>query len=206
MDGVRFFGNNTPDFKSADLLAVSVCDSTYNRECRLLVSAMQKYRYLWVCPPGGKRLNMAEVTIYADNNYSRKLECWVEACAPPVFNLKEYSIEKAFDGKNLTRYESGKENIPCMLDLKTPTQIGGIIYVPRNDDNYVSPGDCYELLYQSGAAGWVSLGVKVAELDYLEYDDVPAGALLWLHDRTKGVEEQVFRWREGKQEFNYRLK
>lgn len=53
MDGVRFFGNNTPDLKSADLLAVSVCDSTYNRECRLLVSAMQKYRYLWVCPPGG---------------------------------------------------------------------------------------------------------------------------------------------------------
>jgi len=48
--------------------------------------------------------------------------------------------------------------------------------------------------------------VKVAEHDYLEYDDVPAGALLWLHDRTKGVEEQVFRWREGKQEFNYRLK
>ena len=206
MDGVRFFGNNTPDLKSADLLAVSVCDSTYNRECRLLASAMQKYRYMWVCPPGGKRLNMAEITIYADNNYSRKLECWVEACAPPVSNLKEYSIEKAFDGKNLTRYESGKENVPCMLDLKTPTQIGGIIYVPRNDDNYVSPGDCYELLYQCGAEGWVSLGVKVAEHDYLEYDDVPAGALLWLHDRTKGVEEQVFRWREGKQEFNYRLK
>ena len=42
--------------------------------------------------------------------------------------------------------------------------------------------------------------------DYLEYDHVPAGALLWLHNRTKGVEEQVFCWKEGKQVFNYRLK
>lgn len=206
MDGVRFFGNNTPDFKNAELLAVSVCDSTYSRECRLVVSAKRKYRYLWVCPPVGKRLNMAEVAIYADSSCSKKLDCRVEACAPPVYNLKEYSIDKAFDGQNLTRYESGKEDVPCMLDLKTSTLISGIIYVPRNDDNYVSPGDYYELFYQGGARGWISLGAKVAEFDYLEYNHVPAGALLWLHNRTKGVEEQVFCWKEGKQVFNYRLK
>lgn len=119
---------------------------------------------------------MAEVAIYADSSCDRKLDCRVEACAPPVYNLKEYSIDKAFDGQNLTRYESGKEDVPCMLDLKTPTLIGGIIYD--------------ELFYQDGT--------KVAEL--------PVGALLWLHNRTKGVEEQVFRWKEGKQVFNYRLK
>lgn len=206
MDGVRFLGNNTPELKNAELLAVSVFDSIYNRECRLLVSAKRKYRYLWVCPPVGKRLNMAELAIYADSSCNRRLDCRVETCAPPVYNLKEYSIEKAFDGQNLTRYESGREDAPCMLDLKTPKQIGGIIYVPRNDDNYVSPGDYYELFYQNGAKGWVSLGTKVAESDYLEYEHVPAGALLWLHNRTKGVEEQVFSWKDGKQAFSFRLK
>lgn len=206
MDGVRFLGNNTPELKNAELLAVSVCDSIYNRECRLLVSAKRKYRYLWVCPPVGKRLNMAELAIYADSSYNRRSDCRVETCAPPVYNLKEYSIEKAFDGQNLTRYESGREDVPCMLDLKTPKQIGGIIYVPRNDDNYVSPGDYYELFYQNGTKGWVSLGTKVAESDYLEYEHVPAGALLWLHNWTKGVEEQVFRWKDGKQASSFRLK
>ncbi|WP_291601402.1 hypothetical protein [Bacteroides sp.] len=169
-------------------------------------SPKRKYRYLWVCPPVGKRLNMAEVAIYADSSCNRKLDCQAETCAPPVYNLKEYSIDKAFDGQNLTRYESGKKDVPCMLDLKMPTKVGGIIYVPRNDDNYVSPGDYYELFYQNGTKGWNSLGAKVAEFDYLEYDHVPAGALLWLHNRTKGVEEQVFCWKEGKQVFNYRLK
>ena len=62
-------------------------------------------------------------------------------------------------------------------------------------------GDCYELLYQDGANGWVSLGRKVAEDDFIEFDDVPSNALLRLHNCTKGVEEQVFLWENGEQRF-----
>ena len=31
----------------------------------------------------------------------------------------------------------------------------------------------------------------------LEYEDVPEGALYWLHDRTTGVEERVFTLEEN---------
>ncbi|WP_294591052.1 hypothetical protein [uncultured Bacteroides sp.] len=205
MDGVRFLGNNIPDINSAKLLAISISDSIYNRECHLLVSTIQKYRYLWICPPTGKRLNIAEMSIYADCNFHQKLNYRVKECAPPIYNLIEHSIEKAFDEQNLTRYEAEKVDVPCMLDLKKTIQIGGIIYVPHNDDNYISPGDCYELFYQNGIIGWTSLGTRIAEFDYLEYDNVPTGALLWLHNRTKGVEEQVFLWEAGKQVFKYKL-
>lgn len=66
------------------------------------------------------------------------------------------------------------------------------MWIPRNDDNYVKKGDCYELLYQNGVIGWVSVGRKIAENDFIEFDDVPSNALLRLHNCTEGVEEQVF--------------
>lgn len=204
MDGIRFYGSNDLDCCKADLLAVSVCDSFYSRECRLQFSAGQRYRYLQIYPPKGRRLNIAEMSVYADSNFNEKLDWLVEKCAPAMYDLAEYSIEKAFDGQNLTRYESGIKDAPCVLDLGSSRQIGGIIYVACNDDNFVSPGDCYELFYQNGRSGWASLGVKIAENDYLDYENVPAGALLWLHDRTKGVEEQAFYLKEGKQVFTYR--
>lgn len=205
MDGVSFYGSNTTTFKDAELLAISVCDSIYSRECRLYSSTTRKFRYLWICPPDGTRLNVSEIAIYADADFNRKLDFIIKKCAPSIYGLKEYSIEKAFDGQNLTRYESSKVDASCLLDLGTSKEIGGIAYVRCNDDNYISPGDCYELFYQNGSAGWVSLGRKVAKDYILEYDGVPVGALLWLHNSTKGVEEQVFRWEKGKQVFCYEL-
>ena len=80
-------------------------------------------------------------------------------------------------------------------------KIRKIVFNPRNDDNFVWPGDEYELFYNDGAAGWKSLGRQVAdERRYVEYE-VPRNALLWLRDRTKGREEQVFFIRDGKQVF-----
>lgn len=205
MDGVRFYGSNIPTFKSAELLGVSVCNSIYSRECRLLPSVTKPFRYLWICPPAGKRLNISEVAIFADMNFKRKLEVKIKDSAPSMYGLIEHSIGKAFDGQNLTRYEAGKEDAFCLLDLGASRSIGGIIYVRCNDDNYISPGDCYELFYQNGPAGWVSLGKKVAKDYVLEFSHVPAGSLLWLHNCTKGVEEQAFYWDKGRQVFCYEL-
>ncbi len=45
----------------------------------------------------------------------------------------------------------------------------------------------------------------IGDDERLVYENVPRGALLWLHNHTRGVEEQVFRWLDGKQVFCYRL-
>lgn len=62
-------------------------------------------------------------------------------------------------------------------------------------------GDIYELFYPNGINGWQSLGTKQAKTNELFFDNVPAGALLWLRDLTRGREEQVFYVKEGEQEF-----
>lgn len=74
------------------------------------------------------------------------------------------------------------------------------MYMPRNDDNFVRIGDCYELFYW-GEGCWNSLGKKIAEKPFLPYDGIPSGALLYLHDSTRGEEELIFHMEDGKQVF-----
>ena len=45
------------------------------------------------------------------------------------------------------------------------------------------------------------LGQKKATDTFLVYDNMPRGALFYLHDITRGKEEQVFRIENGKQVF-----
>lgn len=74
----------------------------------------------------------------------------------------------------------------------------------HNDDNYIR-GDKYELFYHGGVDGWISLGKKEAEEIELLYKNVPGNNLLWLHNETRGREEQVFYSKNRKQVFAYEL-
>lgn len=44
-------------------------------------------------------------------------------------------------------------------------------------------------------------GKKMAEKPFLPYDGIPSGALLYLHDSTRGEEELIFHMEDGKQVF-----
>ena len=114
-------------------------------------------------------------------------------------------LEKALGGDNLSRFEAVNVGIDFVVELERPARIDHIVYVSRNDDNYVAPGETYELFYQNGVEGWKSLGMQTATDERLVYENVPRGALLWLHNHTRGVEEQVFRYMDGKQVFCYGL-
>lgn len=73
---------------------------------------------------------------------------------------------------------------------------------PRNDDNFIWPGDEHELFYRNEIAGWVALGRKTAMERTITFS-IPNNALLWLRNLTKGREEQVFVYRNGRQYFAY---
>lgn len=88
-----------------------------------------------------------------------------------------------------------------IFDLGKPYKLDHILFMPRNDDNFIHLGDSYELFYHAGAQGWISLGKRVAEDTELHYDNVPEGALLWLHNYTRGEEERAFYMKQGKQVF-----
>lgn len=162
-----------------------------------------EYRYIKVCHPKKARLSLAELEVFADRDGMKKIPLHVKEADEPLYSQEAYSAEKAIDGENLTRYEAGSREGSITFEMERASRVLRIDHVPHNDDNYVSPGDTYELFYQDGIHGWVSLGRKTATEDWLEYDNVPGGALLWLHDHTKGQEEQTFRWIDGRQVFCY---
>lgn len=75
--------------------------------------------------------------------------------------------------------------------------IDQIKYLPRTDDNAVKPGDKYELLFW--ANGWITMGIKLATDNYVVYNYVPANTIYWLRDVTRGKEERIFTYENGKQ-------
>lgn len=106
--------------------------------------------------------------------------------------------EKAFDGDWLTFYSSGNNPPWIGFDFKKKVRIEKVRCVPRSDDNNIRYGDKYELKYW-GKVGWISLGIKIASDNYLIYDNVPAKTLLWLSNLTRGKEERIFTYENGKQ-------
>ncbi|MBR2456402.1 MAG: hypothetical protein IKB31_04465, partial [Bacteroidaceae bacterium] len=135
----------------------------------------------------------------------KKVECRIVRADAPLGGVTDYSMEKALDGDNLSRFEALNVGTDFVVELERPARIDRIVYVSRNDDNYVAPGETYELFFQNGEEGWKSLGMQTATDERLVYENVPRGALLWLHNHTRGVEEQVFRYMDGKQVFCYKL-
>lgn len=67
---------------------------------------------------------------------------------------------------------------------------------PTGDDNKVQRGQHYELLYWKN--GWMSAGLQEAKGDSLRFEQVPAEALLWLHDLDEGEQERVFIYENDK--------
>lgn len=107
--------------------------------------------------------------------------------------------EKVFDGDILTGFEGNSMDGHWVgLKFRKPETIGRIRYIPRNDGNGIEVGDEYELFYWNENR-WKSLGRKKAEENYLNFENVPSGELYLLRDLTKGKEERIFTYEDGKQ-------
>ena len=74
-----------------------------------------------------------------------------------------------------------------------------MVYLTRSDDNFIREGELYELYYWDG--DWISLGQRTGsrKLQYLTYDNIPENALLLLRNLTKGQEERIFTYEDGRQ-------
>lgn len=140
-------------------------------------------------------MQVAEIKLYEDTSLEKEIRM------KPV-TLLPY-IEHVTDGDILSFLYLTSEGIiePLVFALERPQSIRSIYYGTRTDDNYVWEGDVYELLYQDGPDGWKSLGTKAATSKHITFN-APKNALLWLRDKTKGREEQVFIYKHNRQWFN----
>ena len=113
--------------------------------------------------------------------------------------IKGKNRDKVFDGDILTGFEGESPDGHWVgLKFDGPTRIGMIRYIGRNDGNCIEIGDEYELMFWNEGI-WTSLGKRVAKTNTLEYTGIPSGGLYVLHNLTKGHEERIFTYEDGKQ-------
>jgi len=198
--GSQIEGSLNRDFSKADLL-YKFNDTLQTNYCELIPpDTDKKYRYIRFVSPPDNILELAEFAVFADSTSKEPIK---------LNRIGDYPwpdswLDKITDGDILSYFSTSDSSSFVTYDLGRITPIRKIVFSPRNDDNYIWPGDEYELFYQDGKNNWKSLGIQKAAGRKLEYF-VPDNALLWLRNRTKGREEQVFIYKDGKQYFTVDL-
>lgn len=199
MPGGVFEGSNDVDFMNHDTLFL-VTDVPERLNNTIYINPKKKYRY--VRYKGGKDsfCNIAEVAFFAAASEEPALQGKVIG-TPGCFEQDgSHEYTNVFDGNPYTSFNYMFPSAGWAgLDLGKPCRIEKIVYVPRNRDNFIRKGDIYELLYWDNKQ-WISAGYKKASSDSLLYV-VPKGSLLYLKNHTRGRDERIFEYMNGKQRF-----
>lgn len=192
LDGGRFEASDNPTFSNAMALHThhGLTDGNwYDVE----VDKVNSYKYVRYIGKDDSFCNINEIEFLGEDG---------EPLRGEVIGTKGIdgkTKEKVFDGDILTGFEGiSPDGHWVGLKFDKPERISRIRYIARTDGNCIESGDDYELMYWKDNR-WYSMGKKKATRNSLQYRDVPSGTLYLLHDLTKGAEERIFTFEEGKQ-------
>ena len=195
LSGGRFEGANRADFSDAITLHTVEEDLTL-QITQIQVHTPQPFRYIRYVSPDESFCNMAELAFYG---LGERLPGTIIGTEGTRHTDPAYAKQAVFDRDPLTYYLAKEESGAWVgLDFGRPQQLTTIEYQFRNDDNLIRQGEDYELFYFT-KEGMQSLGRKTATSQYLLYENAPANALFWLRNHTKGQEERIFSYENGKQ-------
>lgn len=193
MDFGKFQGSNSADFSNASTLHIhrGVTEGCWYEQ--KLKPSNQKYKYLRYIGNVGSYCNVNEIEFY--NSKGQKLTGKVIGTQGTDKKTKEM----VFDGDVLTGFYGISANDHWVgIELPQPSDVAMIRYMPRNDGNTVEVGDIYHfLMYDRGM--WICLAMMRAESTKLEIKNIPSGGLYLLKDVSKGKEERIFTYENGKQ-------
>lgn len=162
---------------------------------RLACHDVGKVRYLRYTSPAGVPIELGEIAAYSDTACSKSIPLRLITPIPSAYFPKNIT-----DGNMLTAFYAPTEYKSLVFDMGRQTDVNTIDFYPRTDGNFIVAGDTYELFFQNGANGWKSLGRKKSDGQFVKFSG-SSGALFWLHDITRGKEEQVFVYEDGRQLF-----
>lgn len=196
MIGGVFEGSNRSDFLEKDTLFI-----IQNKPGRLNTVVYswsdRKYRYIRYVGPTGAYCNVAAVAFYEKND-TVALSGKIIGTPGCYQHDGTHEYTNVFDGKTWTSFDYSKPTGGWAgLDLGREVKVDRIVYTPRNRDNYVRPGDVYELFYCD--KDWKSAGTIKATADSLVFRDIPENALLFLRNHTRGLDERIFIYENGSQ-------
>ncbi len=163
-----FRGANEPDFSDAkDIYTISQYPF-YPLEAS--VTAPEHFRYIRLDTKDGAKARVEKLEFYTRDKNGKLL------------HLK---------GK------ISRADRMLQMELDSASCISKIEVWPRNDLNYIIPGNQYELFFWD--KDWISAGVRIASDFYLDYAGIPSGTLYWLRCLNEGKEERIFTYENGKQ-------
>lgn len=192
MKGAVIEGANNPDFNNATKL-YTVTKPIFSIDT-IHLNAKQKFRYIRYAAPENSWCNIAELAFYSIlNGRMEKLK----GSPLGTESFTGFGLDKAFDNNYSTYYTSTSSSGWIGLDLGTHKDIRTVVLCPRTDTNFIIQNLDYELCYWNNQ--WISLGRQTADKDYLVYNNIPSGALLWLKCLSAGKEERIFTY-ENKQQ------
>lgn len=192
MNGGRFQCSNTLDFiKTTDIHKhEGLTEGNWND---IRIDDPTPYRFFRYIGPNGSHCNINEIELYSPEGALISGEIIGTTGVPGK------TREQVFDGDILTGFEGDSPDGHWVgMKFKKPVKIGRIRYIPRNDGNCIEIGDKYELM-QWREGRWESLGERTATCNALEYERIPSGGLYVLRNLTKGHEERIFTYENGKQ-------
>ncbi len=196
MIGGVFEGSNRADFADKDTLFL-IQSKPYRLRTVVKSWSDKKYRYLRYVGPENASCNVAEIAFYEPNDTTALKG---NVLGTPGCSQQDGSHEytNAFDGKTWTSFDYIEPTGGWTgLDAGKEVQVDRIVYTPRNRDNYIRPGDTFELFYCDG--DWKSAGMMIATTDSLVYRNIPKDVLLLLRNHTRGVDERIFVYENGTQ-------
>jgi hypothetical protein len=196
----RFQGANQADFSDVkDLHVIEQQPETFFNTVNLHEDA--GYRYIRYVGGAGSFCDVAEIEFYSEKNHQfKKLSGRSIGTEASVEKGSKLAKDTAFDGDELTYFSTDQDSGAWVgLDLGKPKPIDRIRYLPRNDDNNIRSGDLYELFYWDRNQ-WNALGKQTGDDTHvLIYENCPSNALFLLHNHTRGKEERIFTYENGKQ-------
>lgn len=193
MDYGKFQGSNSANFSKVSTLYTHRGNTEGCWYEQKLKPSKEKYKYLRYIGNVGSYCNVNEIEFY--NSKGQKLTGKVIGTE----GTKDKTKETVFDGDVLTGFYGISANDHWVgLELLQPSDVAMIRYMPRNDGNSIEIGDDYQLqMYDNGT--WITLGWMTAKDTKLVFKNIPSGGLYLLRDRTKGEEERIFTYENGKQ-------
>lgn len=197
MLGGVFEADNDPGFRHPDTLYI-ISERPPRLMNRVALPQVKSYRYVRYYGPETRHCNIAELSFHAEPGDTSIL------CGTVIFpsgaeaGFYANQFNNVFDGDPYTSMNYCDPSGGWVgLDFGCQKAIGELVYTPRNRDNFIHKGDCYELFYAS-EKGWESLGKQVADADSLVYE-VPCGVLLYIRNHTRGVDDRIFEMQDGRQ-------
>lgn len=187
LEGSTITASTEKDFKQSYVLWTINKTPTYRNLVKLKKSVNCKY--IKFQAPKDIKAPFAEIAFLSSKQSQEALPYSEDAT----------ELEKCLDGDYFSMPKIKNKAYQITFELREQTHIDKLLFITKNDGNYVVSGHNYTLQYYD--KGWKSLANQTAIGYSLTFKQVPTGALLLLKDNNGGIEERPFIYKNGKQEW-----